>query len=238
MTALVATPSVFFFKLSLAANVLGLLLGIAFFVRRALIGGGGDGARLYAQERLTILESLPRREGGTVFLGDSLTDRGEWAETFAGATFRNRGIAGDTTRDILARVPAIVALRPSRVLLLAGVNDLGAGEPVAAIAERYRAIVAALRGGVPGVRIFCESVLPVREGLAPKVFDNRVIVELNQAIAHIASEGDCTYVDVRSALLDAAGQLDARFTLDGLHLTGPGYAAWSEVLAPLLKNTN
>lgn len=224
-------------RLSLALNVLGLLLAIAFFVRRALNSGGADHARLYTEERITILEALPRREGGTVLVGDSLTDRGEWAEMFGDASLRNRGVAGDTTRDILARLPSIVALRPARVLLLAGVNDLGAGEPVAAIAGRYGAILAALREGVPGARIHCQSVLPVREGLAPKPITNRLIEELNTAIAREAAARGCAYVDVRSALLDEGGQLAAAFTLDGLHLTGKGYTAWAGVIAPLLKDT-
>lgn len=237
MKGLVLLRSARLQRISLAANVLGLLLVIAFFARRAWLAGGGAGARLYAGERLTILEALPRREGGTVFLGDSLTDRGEWAELFGDATIQNRGVAGDTTRDILARLPGVVASRPARVLLLAGVNDLAAGEPVPAIAERYGAVVAALREGAPGARVLCQSVLPVREGLAPKAITNRAILELNEAIARVAAERGCAYVDVRAALLDDSGQLAARFTLDGLHLTGAGYSAWAAVLAPLIQDT-
>ena len=44
----------------------------------------------------------------------------------------------------------------------------------------------------------------------------------------------CMYLDVRSKVAGADGQLDVRFTLDGLHLNGAGYAAWAGVIAPYL----
>ena len=37
-------------------------------------------------------------------------------------------------------------------------------------------------------------------------------------------------VDVYSHLLDAEKQLDARYTYDGLHLSGLGYQAWVRCL--------
>lgn len=219
-------------RLSVAANVVFALLGAALVVRRLSLARDDGGARRHAEERATLFAALPPREGGTVLLGDSLTERGEWAELLGDAAVRNRGVAGDTTRDVLARAPAVAAARPERVFLLAGVNDLEAGEPVASIAERYGAILDALRAGAPGARLFCQSVFPVREGLAPRPLTNAKIAALNEALARAAAGRGCAWVDVGAALADGGGALDARFTLDGVHLTGPGYAAWARVIAP------
>ncbi|MEZ4300189.1 MAG: GDSL-type esterase/lipase family protein [Polyangiaceae bacterium] len=220
--------------LSLALNAVLLALAAGYLARRFLLAPPEVGEIRYTAERLSILSELPARKGGTVFLGDSLTERGEWAELFGDASLRNRGVAGDTTTGVLARVDLVTSLAPERVFLLVGVNDLGAGEPVPAIAERYAAIVSALAKGAPAAKLYCESVFPVREG-APRLIDNDKIRALNAAIAKIAAERGCTYVDVQRALVDGAGELDASFTVDGLHLNGKGYAVWASALAPLLR---
>jgi lysophospholipase L1-like esterase len=37
-------------------------------------------------------------------------------------------------------------------------------------------------------------------------------------------------VNIYDALLDDSGQLDAKYTYDGLHLSGEGYLKWVSVL--------
>jgi lysophospholipase L1-like esterase len=223
------------FRLSLLANAVFALAAVAFVVRRSVLSRAAGGDDLYARERLSLFAAMPAREGGTVFLGDSLTDRGEWAETFGDAAIRNRGVAGDTTRGVLARIDDVAGLKPARVFLQIGVNDLGDGEAVPAVAERYAAIVVALRARAPQAKLHCESVFPVRESLAPRAITGAKIRALNEAIARIAAENACAYVDVATALAGPDGGLEPRFTLDGMHLTGEGYAAWAKAIAPWMN---
>jgi lysophospholipase L1-like esterase len=51
--------------------------------------------------------------------------------------------------------------------------------------------------------------------------------------AHSAAPS-VTYLDLWPALATPKGTLRPDYTIDGLHLTGPGYAAWVECLRPLL----
>lgn len=222
-------------RLSLALNVIFVALGAAFVVRRWVRAPSDDGARAYAEERKTLFVALgaaPRSTGGTLFVGDSLTDRGEWAEMLGDASVKNRGIAGETTTDVLARTADLVAMKPSRVLLMVGANDLFAGDAIERIVPRYLAIVDALRRGAPDASLVCQSVLPVREELLKKPIANASIVALNEALRGAVEAKGCAWADVRSALIDREGKLDRRFTIDGVHLTGEGYAAWVKALAP------
>jgi len=218
---------------SLLANALFMVLAIVWGARhRANAGVAAAVQETYRRERLSVLAALPPHEGATVFLGDSLTQRGEWAELLGDPSVQNRGVAGDTTVGVLARAADAAAHGPSRVFLMAGVNDLLAGEPPSAVADRYAKIVDALRAAAPSARLYCQSVLPVREGLAAPAVTSAGVRALNDAIARIAAGGSCTYVDLFSVLADSSGSLDERFTMDGVHLTGEGYAAWARAIAP------
>ena len=76
------------------------------------------------QSREFYLYDEYRKKPATVFLGDSLTDFYPLEEFFAGEDVVNRGIAGDKTTDVLKRLEEIKALRPSRLFLQIGINDM------------------------------------------------------------------------------------------------------------------
>ena len=59
-----------------------------------------------------------------VFLGDSITQKIEWADFFPGLTVANRGIGYDTTGGALARLDSVIALKPSIVSCMLGINDI------------------------------------------------------------------------------------------------------------------
>ncbi len=63
----------------------------------------------------------------TIFMGDSITEF--WASTdpafFSSHNFVNRGISGQTTSQMVLRLQQdVIALKPKRVVLLAGINDI------------------------------------------------------------------------------------------------------------------
>ena len=192
-------------------------------------------ATFYAQ-RASRFESLPPVRRGIVFLGDSLTDGGEWAEVFGDATIMNRGIPGDTTRGVLARLDAVTAGAPAKVFLMIGVNDLEAGAPVDDIAANVGRILAAIKAQTPETAVFVQSALPVREALVSGPIRNADIAALNRRLEAVSAEHQARYVDVASALADGSGELDARYTLDGIHLTGAGYSVWKRAIEELVRS--
>jgi len=83
--------------------------------------------RLRYLRRLRIFERNPVRQGDVVFLADSITQTGKWEDFFPDSPTRNRGIAGDTTRRVLARVPEVARGHPAKVFVLIGTNDVSTG---------------------------------------------------------------------------------------------------------------
>ena len=83
----------------------------------------------YHQERLDIFKKETAMLGKTVFLGDSHIEFGNWKKHLDDTTIINRGIAGDNTYGILARLNDILILNPSQIILEVGINDIGKNIP-------------------------------------------------------------------------------------------------------------
>jgi lysophospholipase L1-like esterase len=170
-----------------------------------------------------------------VMLGDSLTDRGEWWELLE-RPVANRGIAGDTIAGVAARLDDVVALAPRAVFVLIGVNDLLEGAAPEAMAERHARLIAELRRRLPRARIVVESLLPIREALVAldEPLASAAVVRANQLCRLGALSAGADWLDLTPVLADAAGELDARYSSDGLHLSAAGYRAWAAALRPYL----
>jgi lysophospholipase L1-like esterase len=165
-------------------------------------------------------------------LGDSLTDWGEWHELL-GRPAANRGIAGDTTHDVAARLEDALDPPPRTLVLLIGVNDLLRGATAESTSRNILALVAEIRRRSPTTRVIVQSLLPV--GARPPSGDLRERIDtVNTHLAAEASRAGYEYLDVASALRTPDGWLDPRFSTDGLHLSGAGYQTWATALAPIL----
>ena len=63
--------------------------------------------------------------GDIVFLGNSITAGGkDWSERLNQPNIKNRGIGGDVTEGVLARLDELIYFKPRTVFLLIGINDL------------------------------------------------------------------------------------------------------------------
>jgi lysophospholipase L1-like esterase len=174
-----------------------------------------------------------------VALGDSLTDRGEWWELL-GRPVANRGIAGDTVEAVRARLDGVVALAPRIVLLQIGINDLLAGAAPEALAVRHAALVAELRRRLPRTRIVAESLLPIRDDLVARdaALTTATVQRANRLLQPAAAAAGAEWLDAYHPLADPTGQLDPRFSSDGLHLSAEGYLAWARALAAYLADAD
>lgn len=175
----------------------------------------------------------PGRRPVVVFLGDSITAGAPWPWYFPEAVTHNAGVPGDTTLDVLRRLPGVLAAvsrPPDVVAVLAGTNDLGfAGRSVAETAGTLEEIGTRLRDGLPGTAVLLQSVLPRTAAFGPR------IGALNAAVRAFAERDGIDYLDVWPALADARGRLRRGLTTDGVHLTPAGYDAWLDVLAPAVR---
>jgi lysophospholipase L1-like esterase len=172
-------------------------------------------------------------ENRVVFLGDDLTDL--WgqggAKFFPGKPYLNRGIARQTSAQMLIRFHQdVVALRPKVVVIQAGVNDLlVASEGV--IAENFMSMMDIAKAN--GIRVVLASVTPVcdcytkQTGLRPQ----GKIIGLNGWIKDFAARSGAVYLDYYSALAEGRN-FKKDLTGDGLFPNDAGYGA----MAPLAEN--
>lgn len=177
--------------------------------------------------RQTLFERLPSpRVRPIVFVGDSLTAGCEWWEIFGhDSALLNRGIGGDTSAGVLARVDSIAALRPIAVFLMIGTNDpqLLGYTPKQTLAN-YEAILKRLHAASPDTVIILEALLPTA---APKF--NKWSAEVNRLVRPLADGSSVLYLDFRDRFL-AEGRIRSELTVDGIHLNGKGYQLWAEAV--------
>jgi lysophospholipase L1-like esterase len=174
--------------------------------------------------------------GKIVFLGNSITEGGKWKQLLKDSTIINRGISGDNTFGVLARLNEVLKLKPASLFVLIGTNDLSKKIPDEAIIENIFTIVSKIKAGSPKTKIFIQSILPVNETIEqfPQQFNNAMHINtINDQLQRYADRLRYTYVDLYGKFIDSQGRLDAKYTFDGLHLNAAGYQRWVETLKEL-----
>lgn len=185
----------------------------------------------YWHQRVSLFEILPVDNDDIVFLGNSITDGGEFAELFGNPAIKNRGISADVISGVDRRLSQIVEGQPRKIFLLIGVNDVSHHLSASSIADSYGRLVRRIREESPETILYIQSVMPINNDFGRyKNLKGRenVIPELNRRLEKIAAENGATFIDLWPALADAGGKLRREFTNDGLHLTGAGYRAWTD----------
>lgn len=195
----------------------------------------------YNYQRRSLFEQLPIRGNDIVFLGNSITDYGEWQELFNNRHIKNRGISGDRSGWMLDRLDPIIAGHPKKLFLLIGTNDLAAGVSPEEVAQNVGKILDRFGEESPWTKIYVQSIFPVNGADTKAKPRNHwkkgeEIIETNKLIEALC-EGrkNVLYIDVYSALVDEKGMLDKRYTNDGLHLMGEGYLVWKGVIEKYVK---
>ncbi len=186
------------------------------------------------QHRTQILEKLTIDSSNVVFLGNSLTEYGEWQEFFNNPNIRNRGIAGEFTDGILRRLDPIISGTPKQVFLMIGINDLILHRPPHILAN-YRSIVEKIKTGTPQTQLIIQSILPINNTVKNTGLSNADVLTLNKGIQEIAADFNLKYVDLHQKFKDDSGKLNASYTLDGIHLNRAGYEQWIGEIKDLVQ---
>lgn len=165
----------------------------------------------------------------SVLVGDSLSQWFPSDRLPNGRIWLNQGISGDTTAGILRRLQDFASVRPARIYVMAGVNDLKNGRSDREILQNLTQIVRTLRQRHPKAQIVLQSILPTRSRLIP----NARIARLNRSLATIAQRQGITYLNLSRQFQAADGYLRSELTTDGIHLNPRGYALWQTAIAQI-----
>jgi lysophospholipase L1-like esterase len=157
--------------------------------------------------------------GVVSMLGDSLTFHGDWAELLGCEHVNNFGVEGETTAEILQRLPTVLAADPLGVFIMGGANDILQGLTPQQTTQNLTAMVRQLRGA--GVPVFVEAITPVRQDYAGRISAagfNAEVSARNPLIRGAVLEAGAAWTDWGPSL-EPSDYLD-----DGIHYSRSGYA--------------
>ena len=184
-------------------------------------------------------KSNPLNYGDIVFLGNSITSGGkDWSKRLKHPNIRNRGIGGDVTDGVLARIDEIIYFKPKAVFLLIGINDLwnnnSPNNPSAEyIANNIIQIAQVINAETPKTKIYVQTVLPIE-----KEQYKTSILKVNEIIKANEKENPYQIVDLYSIFVNENGLIRKELSTDGIHLNEKGYDAWVEFIKPIIYSIN
>lgn len=182
----------------------------------------------------TEKEKKKKREAffkDAVFIGDSITE----GVSFYGYIPTKRVFAkkGCTAKAAAKYLPDIAKIKPKKVYILLGSNDLNYNnKSIDKIIEEYDALLTEAKKKLPDATIYVQSVFPVTQKYEQKnkKITNKRINALNKKLIALAKEHDVTYINVAKSLKDKNGRLPSKWSSDGLHLKDQYYAKWFDAL--------
>ncbi|MBU3179023.1 SGNH hydrolase [Clostridium estertheticum] len=186
----------------------------------------------YRQQEKMFNALKPKNEY-IIFLGDSLTSRGNWMHRFPNIKAVNKGIGGNTTTDVINRLDKIIILNPKKIFLMVGANDLTKSVKKSTTINNYEMIIKILKNKIPNTQIYIQSVLPMNSKLMK--ISNKDILILNQEIKNLADKYKIYYIDVNSYLIED-NQLPTKYSVDGIHLNDKAYEVWVNIIKKYINS--
>ena len=180
------------------------------------------------------------------FLGDSLTQGMQMYSTgLPGSHFcAYKGVGpsaivnGSTCKraDGQTEIPmdVLAARQPRALYILLGTNVLNRDGDYSNFLTYYRLMLDMISQSLPNTTLYVQSITPVRPEVRqshPGLYKER-LCEINDALAAIALEKGCVFLNLWEALADENGDLRAEYAQpDGYHIKPDGYSVWVEYLA-------
>jgi lysophospholipase L1-like esterase len=187
----------------------------------------------HTPQRLEQFAKEPVVTGRVIFLGNSITEMGDWKKVLNDTTVVNRGIGGDITYGVLKRLKDITDRQPVKLFILLGINDIGKDIPDAVIADNYLKIVNEVHSECPQTKIYVQSVLPLNPTMKnfPQHYDKEEhVLVVNKLLKANARIGNYTFIDIFHLFVDKDGRLKSQYSYEGLHLRPEAYPIWAGYL--------
>lgn len=175
-----------------------------------------------------------------VFMGDSITEFWKINDElfFTSNSFINRGISGQTTSQMVVRFQQdVIDLKPTTVVLLAGINDIAENTGPISLNDILKNIISMVTMAKENkIKVVLCSVLPAnRFSWNLKIKPAEKVIELNKMIKTYADANQITFVDYYDAMVDHENGLQKKYGEDGVHPNLSGYIVMEELLVNALK---
>lgn len=194
----------------------------------------------YWHQRVSLFDKLPVTCDDIVFLGNSITDGGEFQELFGMDNVLNRGIRSDRISGVKKRLGQVTSGHPKMIFLLIGINDVADSRNTAqSIAEKYADLIETIRIESPQTQLYVQSIMPINNdfGRYKSLFGRESLIpDINERLKMIAGVKGAVFIDLWPVLAEPeTGKMRKQFTSDGLHLSGAGYRAWTDAVRPYVE---
>lgn len=225
---------------SLVAVVLTMVMSVQFALAETPSAKTAPAPKKYTElyyQRASLFDMLPVDSNSIVMLGNSLTHGCEWHELFGMPNVLNRGINGDIVEGIRERVEPILKGHPKKIFLLSGVNDVSHHLTADSIVTALGSLISYIREQTPETQLYVESLLPINNSFKryKNIFGKeQVIRDINAKLEGVVKSKGATWINVYPAFCDEESNLRSDLTNDGLHLLGPGYMIWRDLLLPYI----
>jgi lysophospholipase L1-like esterase len=166
----------------------------------------------------------------TLLIGDSIVGWFPVSEYLPGRDLATWGIYAAYIETLTARAADLMPLRPQRLIVCVGCNNLQRGDPVEEVAAKYDALLAALIRQFPLMKITVHAVLPMNDSRVPWSY----FMAANAAIRDVATRHRFVFIDATAAFLEEEGKVRPEMFEGTVHLTPAGYQAWADFLGGVL----
>ena len=203
------------------------------FLHIILIGFIGVVTVACTPRQLPPIPKIKTNENTIVFLGNSITQVGKWQELIPHKEVINKGISGDITTGVLARIEDCLSAKPAKIFVMIGINDLKIGKSLDSITANQLKIIEKIKRLSPRTKIYMQSTLPVNEGMLASIYkrlNNADIIKMNAALKFVCKQKKIRYIDLHPIMIDENGQLKKSLSTDGLHLKPEAYFNWVNYL--------
>jgi len=170
------------------------------------------------------------REKRVVYMGDSITDF--WINNdstfFAGKPYFDRGISGQTTGQMLVRFREdVINLKPSVVVILAGINDIAENNGPSKLEDIFGNLVSmAELAKASHIKVVLSSVMPAFAfPWRPAIDPVPKVAALNEMIKTYADKNGIVYLDYFTNMADSRKGLLPKYAKDEVHPNLEGYKA-------------
>lgn len=178
---------------------------------------------LYAEEN----EKYTDYEVDIAFIGDSLTDGYDVEHYYPEYKVENRGIGGDTTYGLLARLDvSVYQLKPKVIVMLIGANNFDT------MFEDYEDLIIGIKENLPDTKLVICSLTSMGKEWGK---NNHKAAFNNVKIRAYAEKYSCPFVDLYTPLLNfETNSIYEHYTTDGGHLTSDGYEVLTAQIKPIV----
>jgi lysophospholipase L1-like esterase len=197
----------------------------------------------YYETRKALFKVQRDFDRPVLLLGDSHTAIPDWTALLGAPQIAARGIEGDTTIGLIARLRDYNDINSRNVVIWIGTNDVMQGEKAKGVADRI--MEAARRKAdilkrsfttestedtedtesTEDTEIFVMGIPPMATWVERGMERNATIREINGLLVEGAKENGYQFIELESLLADENGFLRGDMTSDGVHLSAKGYVA-------------